>query len=159
MLCHLKVKETSVPAGLVSNICIKWWYLAVCQNLAVMSGLFHRSKFRVKNNTTGKRVKAFLHLQRSLVIFPSSNFHGRILIGTVRIITEPELPGALEGAQLSSRNRLRPIPPQLRQPSGLNQDVAWLREKRKRHLASAHWTWLPPWVYEMYDAVSHNSHY
>ncbi|XP_022102468.1 LOW QUALITY PROTEIN: protein cereblon-like [Acanthaster planci] len=74
-----------------------------------------------------------------------------IVVGTVRIITEPELPGALEGAQLSSRNRLRPIPLQLQQPSGPER-MQWLRERRKRHLGAANWTWLPPWVYEMYDA-------
>ncbi|XP_038054196.1 protein cereblon-like isoform X2 [Patiria miniata] len=74
-----------------------------------------------------------------------------ILIGTVRIIAEPELPGALEGAQLSSQNRLR-LMPSLGQLSGLERDAAWLRQRRKRHLSAARWTWLQPWVYEMYDA-------
>ena len=76
-----------------------------------------------------------------------------ILIGRVRIITESVLPDPLEGARCSSHDRLRLIPP-LKQAKGVERDMAWLKQRRKRYLRPAQWTWIPPWVYEMYDAVS-----
>ena len=78
-----------------------------------------------------------------------------ILMGKVIVLPEVEVTDSLEGARLSSHNRVRLEPVRLEaSPAPLGGEDGVLRRRRKRKLSAANLTWWPPWVYEMYDCVS-----
>ena len=104
-------------------------------------------------------------LDRQLNVICSTSFIGvvdnsllslfSILMGKVIVLPEVEVTDSLEGARLSSHNRVRIEPVRLEaSPAPLGGEDGVLKRRRKRKLSAANLTWWPPWVYEMYDCVS-----
>ncbi|XP_072178020.1 protein cereblon-like [Diadema setosum] len=73
-----------------------------------------------------------------------------ILIGQVMILPERKVADPLQCIRCHSLDRRRIVPHHIA-PSRSDGGVRWLKERRKRYLSEANFTWWPPWVYEMYD--------